>query len=248
MVRYEALKEARAQAKALKESYKWLPEAQVPTARAFFESYQQDPIGTLVGQLEQLLQHPTYGPKLQALAGQHGQQGAQPSAEPEPDFVTQDGVPVRSAQNQAEWYEWKAKQDREAYESKLRPMQEYMETQQRTTHLSQLQQQATDRAHALMQPYEHDQYFQQHRDAIRARFREYVGEMPGEAALHRAYAEILREDVLPGMSRTAREDVVQSLNRKPGATGPNPSRPATAAPRKKSFGDFREALESGVLG
>jgi hypothetical protein len=244
MVRYEALRDAREQAKTLKETYGWLKPDHAPRVREFIEHYQRDPVTALVENLQGLLQDPRYAPQLQALMGQQG--SADP--EPQPDYQATDGTPVRSAANQAEWNEWRERRFEQKFSEKLRPLEQHLQTTQRQAHLAELQTKADTKAKALLEPYLGDQYFQEHRADIRARFQEYVGEMPGESALHRAYVEIIREKVLPGLSTAGAQSVVRQLNQKPGATGPNPARPTAASSSKKRYADFGEAMDAGVIG
>lgn len=246
MVRYEALKEAREANRSLKETYGWLPPDDAPKVRAYIESLRADPVTRLVEDLQGLLGHPQYGPQLQALMGQDS------DPEPPPDYQAADGTPVRSAGNQAEWIAWRERKleqkIEQRYSEKFRPLETFVQSADHRAKLAEITTKADSTARAILAPYEKDPHFQEHRADIRARFQEYVGEMPGEVALHRAYAEIIREKVLPGLSTQSARAVVQQLNRKPGATGPNPGRPAAAATPRGKYKDFDEALQAGVIG
>lgn len=238
MVPAPALTEARQQTKALRDTYGWLPKDHVPAIRGFYESFQRDPVGAVVDQLKQMLEHPVYAQQLQAIAGQ-----AQQDHEPQPDYRDPEtGDYAYSAQQAARWREWHAKQDRQRYSAELTPLKQYVQTQQQRERLATIQAEAQKRAKELFAPLRADPHFSEHQDKIKERFQQYAGTMPGEAALYRAYSEIMREVVMPTLGRTERSALARSLSAKTGAS-PNPARFGSSGAPTRRPADFREAAE-----
>ena len=238
MVPAPALTEARQQTKALKETYGWLPREHVPAIRGFYEAFQKDPVEAVVDQLRQMMEHPHYSQQLQALMGQ------QPEAEPQPDFRDQEtGEYAYSAAQAARWQRWHAQQDNQRFSAELNPLKQYVQQAQQRERLQTFQAEATKRAKELFAPLRQDPHFVEHEGKIKERFSVYAGTMPGEAALYRAYSEIMREVVMPTLGRTERAALAKSLNQKQGGSGPNPARPGSSGANNRRPLDFREAAE-----
>ena len=238
MVPAPALQEARQQTKTLKDTYGWLPKDHVPALRGFYESFQSDPVTAVVDQLRQLMEHPAYSQQLRALMG------VQQDAEPQPDYRDQEtGELAFSSQQAAKWQRWHAKQDQQRFSAELNPLKEYVQTQRQREKLAEFQAQATKRAKELFGPLRQDPHFVENEGKIKERFGVYAGTMPGEAALYRAYSEIMREVVMPTLGRTERAELARSLNRKQGASSPNPARPGSPGAASRRPADFLEAAE-----
>lgn len=258
MVPAAAVREAREQIKQLRDSYGWLSKDDVPAVRDYLQRYSQDPVGTLAAQVQNLLNHPTHGPQLRALMG--GGAEAQ-DMEPQPDLRDPDTGEVAYSQSQIKaWRAWDKRQTAAELDQRMQPVQTYLQQQQQREQeakdrqqIEGMKQEATARAQALFEPLKANPDFQAHKPAIQARWEQLVAQkdsrgrqaMSAEAALYRAFNEVVYETVIPGMSRSARSSVVAQLNRKPGATTPNPAR-ATAGTSTGRPTSFREALERGV--
>ena len=237
MVPAPALREAREQNKALRDTYGWLKRDHVPAIREFYEHYQRDPVQAVVGQLQEMLQHPVYSQQLRSLMGS----GAE-DAEPQPDWADENGDRVYSPAQMAKWQQWNARQSQSAIDAKLKPLQGYVEQQQQREKLAVLNQQATSRAKDIFTQLRQDPDFVQHESAIKDRYLELVEDgMVAEAALYRAYNDVIRENVVPSLRRGAKAEVVAALNQKPGASTPNPARPGGAGAAKPKYEDFRSA-------
>jgi len=238
MVPAPALTEARQQTKALKETYGWLPKDHVPAIRGFYEAFQKDPVEAVVDQLRQMMEHPTYAPRLQALMGQKQDE------EPQPDYRDpQTGEYAYSSKQAAVWQRWHAQQDNQRFSAELNPLKQYVQQAQQRERLAGFQAEATKRAKELFAPLRQDPHFVEHESKVKERFQVYAGTMPGEAALYRAYSEIMREVVMPTLGRNERAQLARSLNQKSGGSGPNPARPGSPGANNRRPVDFREAAE-----
>lgn len=252
MVPLGALREAREQLKATRAEYGWLPKESVGHVRNFVERYQQDPVGTLAQQVQALLGHPQYGPQLQALMG-----GSTQDAEPGPDYINQEtGEPAYSPAALKAWAAWNKRQSASELDQRLQPFQSYLTQQRQREQESEQRQQidgmrakATAKAQELFTPLNANPDFVANKAEIQKRWEGYVAKdedgrqkMTAEAALYRAFSEVVYEKVIPGLSQRERSAVVSQLNRKPGATTPNPAR-TPAGTFTKAPVDFREALE-----
>ena len=239
MVPAPALQEARQQTKALKETYGWLPKDHVPAIRGFYEAFQKDPVEAVVDQLRQMMEHPTYARQLQALMGQQQQ-----DVEPQPDYRDQEtGEYAYSAAQAARWQRWHAQQDQQRFSAELNPLKQYVQQSQQRERLQGFQAEATKRAKELFAPLRQDPHFVEHEGKVKERFQVYAGTMPGEAALYRAYSEIMREVVMPTLGRTERSALAKSLTAKQGVSSNNPARPGSPGANNRRPADFREAAE-----
>lgn len=240
---------------ALKERFGWIGDQELPVFRQFWDAYKANPAQAFLNELPLLLRSTKYGAQMrQALAEMIGEQKAAAPApdpkeeEPHPDFYQDDDSGQRhwfySAAQQAKHRAWQAKQQQQ----ELAPIIAFQNELREERVLGRLQAEATRTAADLVTPLKSSPYFEPHREAIRAKFRQYAPALGGAVALHRAYAEVLQEVVIPSLSTQDRRALASSLQAKTGASNPNPARPGVSTGGVKPPADFREAAERILAG
>lgn len=241
--------------KTLKERFGWIGDQEAPVFKQFWQAYKADPARAFLNELPLLLNSPKYGARMrQALAEMIGEQKAAtaeptPEAEePKPDFYQDDEQGRRtffySATQQAAHRAWQAKQQ----EKDLQPLKAFVEEARQQQAMGRVQASAQQNARQLIDGFKASPYFEPNREAIRTKFRHYAQTMSGDTALHRAYAEVLQEVVIPSLSSTDRRALAVSLQQKTGASSPNPARPGLSTGGVKPPTTFAEAAERVLAG
>lgn len=242
-----AIREARDQNRALREQYEWLPTEHVSAIRGFYESWRQDPIAALQTQVAELLKHGTYGPRLRALMGVDDT--GRPDEEPGPDYRNAEtGEPAYSPQQLKKWQAWKDRQVRTGLDERLAPIEQHLAAQrdreQREAMAREVEAQrakSAEKAKSILAELRADPTFVANEPAIRERYKALVEVMPGEAAIYRAFSEVIRGSVLPAASDAARTDLAASLSAKARLTSLRPTRAGAAPGPMKPPADFDEA-------
>lgn len=202
---------------------------------------QADAIGTVVGLVEGLANHPDYGPQMiSALARTLGSRRGQPShasEEPQADLQTADGTLVYSAPQQAKREAWLRQQWLGEVDERLQPLQQREQTHQAQEKARVARQGAHDAMSKVVAPYLQIPEFVEHRPAITAKWQALVADGADAVnALGLAFTSVLRETVLPSRTAHSQQQLTATAVQKSlGSTSGPGAAPAAPAGRPKSF-------------
>lgn len=214
------------------------------------ERIQADPIGTVIGMMSELSNHPEHGQAMvsalaRALSARRGQQQARAEldpadAEPQADFQTADGAQFYSAAQLAHLREMDRRRILAEVDQRLQPLQareNQTVAQERLSH-------ATTAARARMSqevaPLLQQPEFVQHKAAIierqQAYFRNGDAGLSPQMALSLAYTDVLRDVVMPARAAQQKDQLVADAVRKAtGSTSTLGAAPANPAGRPTDF-------------
>jgi hypothetical protein len=203
---------------------------------------QADAIGTVVGLVNELANHPNYGPQMiSALARTLGSRRNQPQAdaseEPQADLQTADGTLVYSAPQLAKREAWLRQQLLGEVDQRLQPLQSREQQHQVQEQQRQAQKAAHDSMSKVIAPYLQIPEFKEHRPAITAKWQALVGDgYDAVNALGLAFTSVLRETVLPSRTAQSQQQLTATAVQKSlGSTSGTGAAPAKPAGRPRSF-------------
>jgi hypothetical protein len=202
---------------------------------------QQNPLA-FTEELEQLRDHPTFGPQLRSWAARtlgfrNAPRPEQPAMEamPEPDLVFEDGRKAYSAERQQQRDQWLLKQWESKIDEKIQPLAKRGEQVDRIVADREYQAirakadvDAKSEIDALKQQYPQ---FEEHKTAVAD-----LMEAKPTYTLAQAWAEVFVQKVGPKLAAGQAATVKQKVQ----AGSANPARPSGAAPSAPM--DFHEAL------
>ena len=211
---------------------------------------QQDAIGTVVGLVEGLANHPDYGPQMisalaRTLGARRGQALPQTDQEPQADLQAADGTLVFSAEQLAKREAYQRTKLLAEVDQRLQPLQTREQQYQAQEQARVAQQQAHESMSKVFAPYQAQPEFEQHRPAIAAKWTDLVREgHDAVSALGLAYAAVLRETVMP--SRTAQSQqslMAEAVKKSTGSTTAPGASPAGPAKRPASMAEGFSAIQ-----
>lgn len=201
-----------------------------------------DPVGTVVGIIEQLAQHPDHGSAvISALARTLGSRRNQ-DQEPQPDLQTPDGTLVYSAPQLAAWHQWSQRKFEAQIDQRLQPLQEREQERIATERMTQARTEAMERMSKVIAPYKQllpD--WDKHKPKLLEKSQEFLKEgYDAQTSLGLAVISVLNNDVVPARAASQQQQLMATAVAKAtGATSvPGTSVAGTAARPK----DFSEAF------
>jgi hypothetical protein len=202
---------------------------------------QADAIGTVVGLVNELANHPNYGPQMisalaRTLGSRRGQQ-ADASEEPQADLQTADGTLVYSAPQLAKREAWMRQQLLGEVDQRLQPLQSREQQHQAQEQYRQAQQAAHDSMSKVFAPYAAIPEFKEHQPAIAAKWKALCeAGHDSVSALGLAFTSVLRETVLPSRTAQSQQQLTATAVQKSlGSTSGTGAAPAKPAGRPRSF-------------
>lgn len=246
-LRFKEVNEERSRFKESLDKLAWasqIPETDAPTVAEFYTRLRQDPMGTLIGELEAAAtSDPSYAQAIRSAAAKWlsaGRAQAKADAMPEPDLETGDGRLLYSDAQQRKLLEWNERRVLARMHQTLQPIQQHMQRVQADTLRSQIQTQAQDWAVKTYETWKARPHFESHKAEI--------GKLMADKGIGvaDAYAEILTTKVLPSLSAQERSSVVAAMHQKAEAGSVNPARtPAQGLKRPSSFKEAMAQLSGG---
>jgi hypothetical protein len=226
--------------------------------RDFYQGLRTNPVAAIDAVVDDLLRSNEYGKAMRSslarrLGGNAGRAAAPGQAqapatqpvgeddpEPQPDFKLKDGTPFMSELRRKEWQAWADRQSEKKFSERLKPFEEFVANAELQRAHAAAVAKANSYAEEAINEVKAYPHFIENVDAINAKYGEFSKRMDARNALKSAYLAVLHEQVLPRMSQ--RQVTAAELQRKNGATTPNPARP-TALSGHKAPTNFRDALE-----
>lgn len=185
-----------------------------------------------------------------ALARQLGSRPA--DTEPQPDLQTDRGEPVYSAKQQAAWVDWRERKQQEAFDKRLKPLQDELNAGRDERAKVKASSAAKSFASTTMKDAADWPHFTDNVTAIADEYAKHpVGQSEADEALalHRAYVTVLKRSVFPTISKTAQASAIAEFQTKAAAGSEHPGRASTSTPanKPKSLGEAlrREADKAG---
>lgn len=243
-VRFREVNEERTRYKDSLDKLRWaeaIPEKAAPAIAQFYQDLQQDPIGTLLREVEGMMGDPAHSTAVRSAAARW-MGSAQPARNdmPEADLQSADGTLVYSAAQAHKLMEWRDARTQEQFSKQMQPLQHWAAQQQAQTIRTEIASQAKDWAAKTYQQWSSRPHFTEHKAEIADLMERHAGTDYGIAD---AYAEMLSTTVFPTLQHTATSGVVAALHQKAAAGTTNPSRgPAQTAGRPTSFGEAMATL------
>jgi hypothetical protein len=202
-----------------------------------------DPVGTVVGLIDTLANHPEYGNAVisalaRTLGSRRGAAGA--DAEPQADLQTPDGTLVYSAPQLAAWHQWQQRKFEAQMDQRLQPLQAREEERVAQERMSQARGEAMDRMSKVIAPYKQllpD--WDRHKPALLQKSQEFLQEgYDAQTSLGLAVISVLNTTVAPQRAASQQQQLLATAVAK--ATG-STSQPGTsvagAAGRPKDFAE-----------
>lgn len=233
--RFQEVNNSLKAAKAFQEKYGWASQ---------FES---EPFQFVDSWIDQLAQHPQhqqaiYAKAARMLASRRGMNApAQPVEEPQADVPIVDGNgnvtgQTYSAKQLKAWREWDWAQRESALGERFKPLEQLNQRVQQAERKEQAQQQATAQVGEILTTLRLNPYFKEHEAKVKQALIDH--EEFGDN-VHAAFNHVLTTELLPNLSRTEQQKVLDSLQNKVAGATVNPGNSAPAA--KPKFKDFGEA-------
>lgn len=253
-----ARKKAAADAeKQWKERFGWaesLDPSELQAAREWYARANQDPVSFVTDLYQRVQNHPQYGPQLKSQAarilGQRGNVPVQASDQmPEPDIPTSEsnGRPVvYSAEQLAKRLAWERSQMKAELLKELEPDLQETRVSRQEREFRQMAQQADDYARTTLTGLTDKPGFKEHSAEIKEAYAAMPltdGRTEGEK-LRDAYLQVMATKVIPSLSQNARQQVVNDINRKVGASTINPAQANTTP--KTDWRDPKVSLEDAL--
>jgi len=235
-----ALKNART--KAAQEATQTFQQQYAPHVQ-LGQQIQAAPVPTVVGLVNELANHPDYGPQIiselaRTLGARRGRTASPETDEPQPDLTTADGsIRTYSAEQLAKREAWLKSQWMSEVQQQLGPIQEREKQQQARERLDTATKDADTRMSKVLAPFQALPEFQANRPAIAEKTSALMsdGHEP-QVALGLAVAHVLREVVLPSRTAQSRNDLVaEAVKKSTGTTTVPGATPAAPASRPTSM-------------
>ena len=208
-----------------------------------------DPVGTVVGLIESLANHPDHGQAvISALARTLGsRRNGGGDAEPQADLQTPDGTLVYSAPQLAAWHQWNQRKFEAQIDQRLQPLQQRETERVAQERMSQAKSEAMQRMGKVIEPYKKllpD--FDRHKPKLLEKSQELLKEgYDAQTALGLAVISVLNSDVLPARSASQQQQLVaQAVAKATGSTSQPGTSVANPAGRPKDFAEAFGRMKS----
>lgn len=221
---------------------------QLKAARDYQQKYgwatqfEQDPYTFVENWVDQLANHPQYGPQIvgkmaRMLGSRRGQTAA--NEEPQPDVPIVDGAgnvtgQTYSAAQLKKWRDWDWSQRQATLDQRLGPLEQQVQQAQAREAYAQLAAQSEESARTTLSELRQDPYFSQYEGQVKQALVEHP-EWGDD--VYRAYHHVQRTVIFPQIGQTAEARVLANLHTQAAASTPNPGSAATATPKFKDFGE-----------
>lgn len=213
-----------------------------------------DPVGTVVGLIQGLAEHPDHGQAvISALARTLGSRRGQAAQDQEPqaDLQAPDGTQVYSAERLAQIRAYDRqqilKEVDQRFDQRVQPLQQREQQRLAVERQTQETQAANDRMARVLEPYKQllGPHFETHKPALRTKTAEYVeAGYDAQTALGLAVSSILHSTVTPArVAESQQQLMAQAVAKSTGSTSPPGAAPSAPAARPTSF---EEAFTRGV--
>jgi hypothetical protein len=217
-------------------------EAEYRQKYGWADAFQRDPYGFWERTTDHFAGHSQFGPQILAkaarmLQARRGQQPQTPAVaeEPQPDVLTDTGVPVYSAPQLKKWQEWNGVQREAALSQRLQPLEQLHQQIQRQAHETQIQETAHRETGAVLKELRQQPHFKEHEAAIKQALAEH--DDWGDN-VYRAYVHVLQTVVFPTLSQTEQAKVLADLKTKAASGTVTPSgQTPSQTPKFKDFGE-----------
>jgi len=203
-----------------------------------------DPVGTVVGLIDTLANHPEYGNAvISALARTLGsRRGVAADAEPQADLQTPDGTLVYSAPQLAAWHQWQQRKFEAQMDQRLQPLQAREEERVAQERMTQARSEAMDRMSKVIAPYKQllpD--WDRHKPQLLAKSQEFLQEgYDAQTSLGLAVMSVFNSTVVPARAASQQQQLLATAVAK--ATG-STSQPGTSVAGSTARPkDFAEAF------
>jgi uncharacterized protein YejL (UPF0352 family) len=201
-----------------------------------------DPVGTVVGLIESLAQHPEHGNAvISALARTLGsRRNGGGDAEPQADLQTPDGTLVYSAPQLTAWHQWQQRQFQQQIDQQLQPLQQREQERVAQERVSQARAEAMDRMGKVIAPYkELLPDFDRHKPALLAKSKALLAEgHDAQTALGLAVMSLMRDTVLPATTAQSQQSLMaQAVAKATGSTNAPGTSVAAPAGRPRDFAE-----------
>jgi len=205
----------------------------------------RDPVGTVVGLIESLANHPDHGTAvISALARTLGSRrgAAADDVEPQADLQTPDGTLVYSAPQLAAWHQWNQKRFEQQIDQRLGPLQEREQARIAQERLESAKAEANQRMSKVIEPYKKllpD--WDRHKPKLLEKSQAFLQEgYDAQTSLGLAVMSVLTSDVVPARAASQQQALVaQAVAKATGSTSQPGTAVAGVATRPK---DFTEAF------
>jgi hypothetical protein len=203
-----------------------------------------DPVGTVVGLIESLANHPDHGTAvISALARTLGsRRGAVGDAEPQADLQTPDGTLVYSAPQLAAWHQWQQRKFEAQMDQRLQPLQAREQERVAQERLHAARGEAMTRMSKVIEPYKQMlPDWDRHKPKLLEKSQAFLQEgYDAQTALGLSVLSVLNDTVVPARAASQQQELVaQAVAKATGST----SAPGTAvAGVAKRPTDFAEAF------
>lgn len=237
--RFREVNEERGRYKESLDKLAWaqaIPDTAAPVITEFYRSFQSDPIGTLIREVESIAQaDPAHAHAVRSAAarwlGAARGQSAQAEAMPEPDLQAQDGTLVYSASQAQKLLDWRDRRAEQKIAEQVQPLQKFIAEKQAKDLRKEIKSNAQEWAKSTYAQWSQRPHFTEYKQQIASLMQQHG------YGVADAYAEVLATQVLPKLSATERTSVVAAMHQKAAAGTTNPSRgPAQGVPKFQSFG------------
>jgi hypothetical protein len=208
---------------------------------ALGERITADPVGTVIGLIEGLAQHPEHGQAVMSgiarALGSRRQQASE-TEEPQADLTTPDGTLVYSAPQQAKREAWFRQQLEGAIDQRLQPLQQERDERLAYARVEQAKADATSRMEKVIEPYRKllpD--FDKHKPVLWEKASGYLQDgHDAQTALGLAVLSVIQGQVLPArVAESQQQLLAQAVAKATGATTPPGTAPSAPAKRPLSF-------------
>lgn len=208
-----------------------------------YDSFEQDPWSAVQGWLSQASQHSLYRPLVEQWVNQYvgsqdqGQIGEEPQANV-PIVDSQGNVTGHTYSDSAlkQWYQWQQAQQNSALENRLAPLEQYATSLAEREQAIQSHEYSMSRASETLGTLRQQPYFQEHEADIKQALAEH--EEWGDN-VHAAYNHVLVTKILPNLSNSEQQRVLNDLSLK--ATGVSVAPGGTGSGRPDFKGSFGNA-------
>jgi len=204
-----------------------------------------DPVGTVVGLIQELAAHPDHGNAVisalaRTLGSRRQSQPAVEEQEPQPDLQTPDGTLVYSAPQLAKREQWMRKQIASELDQRLQPLQQREEQRVAQERQTQAERDASERVSKMIAPYKAMlPEFDKHKPALLEKVQGYLKEgHDAQTSMGLAVLSVINTNVMPARAAESQQQMVaQAVAKATGSTTPPGSAPSAPAKRPQSFAE-----------
>lgn len=222
-------------------------EAEYKTKYGKYDQFETDPWGAVQAWLDQASQHSLYSDHVtnyaaKLLNSRRGKNQPQAAEEPQPDVPIFNGQGQQtgatySAERMKQWREWDWQQKQAELSQRLQPLEEMRSNLERQAQLAQAQQEAESWGRSTLESLRQNPVFKEHEAKVKQALIDH--EEWGDN-VHAAFNHVLTTEILPKLSQTEQQKVVDSLEKK--ATGATVNPGSTAVSQAPKFKTMGEAL------